>query len=186
VDSKKKGGRRFVLPMRRRQGDVERVTPARFLLFFALAAAAPAAAQPQSLGVFSTWAAFRDAARCYAITQPYGAGAAQEWRPFASIGHWPARGGGGQLHIRLSRQKREGSAVLIRIDGRSFQLVGGGRDAWAPDARADVEIQAAMRNGIELAVETRSTDGRLVRDLYRLRGAATAMDAAAIACARRR
>jgi hypothetical protein len=73
--------------------------------------------------------------------------------------------------------------VLIRIDGRSFQLRGGGRDAWAPDARADIEIQAAMRNGIELAVETRSTDGRLVRDLYRLRGAATAMDAAAIACA---
>lgn len=162
------------------------VTPARNLLLLAALSATPAAAQPQSLGIFSTWGAFRDGARCYAITQPYEAPAAQRWRPFASIGHWPARGPGGQLHIRLSREKRQGSAVLLRIDGRSHQLVGGGRDAWAPDPRADVEIQAAMRNGIELAVETRSVDGRPVRDLYRLRGAATAMDAAAIACARRR
>ena len=111
---------------------------------------------------------------------------AQGWRPFASVGHWPRRGPGGQLHIRLSREKRAASAVLLRIDGRSFQLLGRGRDAWAPDRQADLEIQAAMRHGIALSVETRSTDGRPVRDLYRLRGAATAMDAAAIACARRR
>lgn len=157
-----------------------------FLLLALGAAAVPAAGQPRPLGVFSTWGAFRDGARCYAITEPYRSPAPQGWRPFASIGHWPARGPGGQLHVRLSREKRQGSAVLIRIDGRSFQLVGGGRDAWAPDARADTEIQAAMRSGIELVVETRSADGAPVRDQYRLRGAATAMDAAAIACARRR
>ena len=148
--------------------------------------AVPVSAQPQSLGIFSSWGAFRDGARCYAITEPYEAPPPEGWRPFASIGHWPAGGPAGQLHVRLSREKRQGSAVLIRIDGRSFQLAGGGRDAWAPDPRADVEIQAAMRVGIELVVETRSTDGRPVRDLYRLRGAATAMDAAAIACASRR
>lgn len=162
------------------------MTPARTLFALFLAAAAPAAAQPQSLGIFSTWGAFRDGGRCYAIAQPYRAPPALAWRPFAAIGHWPGRGGGGQLHIRLSREKRPASAVLARIDGRSFQLVGGGRDAWAPDLRADVEIQATMRTGIDLVVETRATDGRLVRDQYQLRGAATAMDAAAIACARRR
>ena len=43
-----------------------------------------------------------------------------------------------------------------------------------------------MRTGIDLVVETRSIRGLLVRDRYRLRGAATAMDAAAIACAPRR
>jgi hypothetical protein len=42
-----------------------------------------------------------------------------------------------------------------------------------------------MRTGIEMSVETRSASGALVRDSYRLRGAATAIDAAAIACARR-
>jgi hypothetical protein len=39
-----------------------------------------------------------------------------------------------------------------------------------------------MRTGMEMAVETRSTEGLLVRDHYHLRGAATAMDAAAVAC----
>ena len=159
---------------------------AAFPIVLLLGAAAPALAQPQSLGVFATWGAFRDGARCYAITEPYEAPPTEGARPFASVGHWPARGGGGQLHLRLSRDKRPGSAVLIRIDGRSFQLAGGGRDAWAPDPQADSEIQSAMRTGLELVVETRATDGRPVRELYRLRGAATAMDAAAIACVRRR
>ena len=155
-------------------------------LILAGAWAASAAAQTRSLGIFGTWGAFRGEGRCYAITQPYEAPAAEGWRPFASVGHWPGRRRGGQLHVRLSREKRAGSAVLVRIDGRSFQLRGGGRDAWAPDARADAEIQAAMRTGIDMAVETRSALGLLVRDRYRLRGAATAMDAAAFACAPRR
>jgi len=82
--------------------------------------------------------------------------------------------------------KRPQSAVLLRIDERTFQLVGGGNNAWAPDARADAEIVAAMRTGIDLAIETRSVTGALIRDQYQLRGAATAIDAAAIACAARR
>jgi hypothetical protein len=155
-------------------------------LFLFIAMAAPAAAQPQSLGIFGSWGAFQGAGRCYAISEPFEAPPALGWHPFAAVGHWPARRGTGQLHVRLSREKRQGSAVLLNIDGRSFQLLGGGRDAWAPDARADQEIQAAMRTGLDMAVETRSTDGLLVREHYRLRGAATAMDAAAIACLSRR
>lgn len=148
--------------------------------------AVPALAQRQPLGIFGTWGAFRGDGSCYAIAQPWQAPAPEGWRPFVSIGHWPDRGLVNQLHIRLSRDKRDGSAVLLRIDGQVFQLTGGVRDAWAPDPRADDAIQDAMRTGIDLIVETRSTRGLLVRDRYRLRGAATAMDAAAVACARRR
>jgi hypothetical protein len=158
-----------------------RILPGLFLVL-----ASPAAAQPQSLGIFGMWGAFRGDESCYAIAEPFQAPRPEGWRPFISIGHWPDRRISGQLHVRLSREKRPGSAVLLRIDGRSFQLRGGGRDAWSPDARADDEIMAAMRTGIDMIVETRSTRGTLVRDQYRLRGAATAMDAAALACARRR
>ena len=171
--------------MRRKGGDVRPVTFLRRTALLLLLAASPAWGQRQSLGVFGAWGAFRDGGRCYAIAAPADAPAAEGWRPFASVGHWPGRRGG-QLHIRLSREKRSGSAVLARVDGRSFQLVGGGRDAWAPDGPADAEIRTAMRTGLDLVVETRSAQGRLVRDHYRLRGAATAMDAAAIACAPRR
>jgi hypothetical protein len=144
--------------------------------------ASPAVAQRQSLGVFGGWAAFRDPGRCYAIAAPVAGPRPEGWRPFLSVGHWPARGPGGQVHVRLSRAKRDGSAVLLRIDGQSFQLVGGGRDAWAPDGRADDAILAAMRTGLNLVVETRAADGARFRDGYQLRGAATAIDAAALAC----
>jgi hypothetical protein len=155
-----------------------------FPLFF-IALAAPAEAQTQSLGVFGTWGAFRGPQRCYAISEPLSAPGPGDGRGFASIGYWPSRGVAGQAYFRMSRAKREGSAVLLRIDDRTFQLRGGGADAWAADSAADAELVSAMRTGIEMSVETRSASGALVRDSYRLRGAATAIDAAAIACARR-
>jgi hypothetical protein len=44
---------------------------------------------------------------------------------------------------------------------------------------------AAMRTGIDMTVETRSTRGTLVRDQYRLRGAANRDGCRRSACARR-
>ena len=151
-----------------------------------LGVGAPVAAQQQSLGIFGLWGAFAERARCYAIAEPRQPAKAGEGRRFASVGWWPDRGVRGQIHIRFAQAKRPGSAVLMRIDDHTFQLSGGGADAWAPDVRADAEIVAAMRVGLEMTVETRNARGGLLRDSYTLRGAATALDAAAIACARRR
>ena len=151
-------------------------------IFVALAAA-PAAAQQRPLGVFGVWGAFADGGRCYAIARPSEAGS-RGTEPFASVGYWRPQGPSGQVHFRLSAEKRGESAVLLRIEGRTFQLFGRGWDAWAPDARADAELLTAMRTGMDMVVETRSTRGRLIRDRYRLRGAPSAIDAAALACAR--
>jgi hypothetical protein len=152
---------------------------------YCIVLATPALAQPQALGIYGTWGAFRGQDRCYAIAEPLQTPRPGDGRGFASVGYRPGLGGGGQAYFRLSRSKREGSAVLLRIDDRTFQLRGGGSEAWAEDPAADSELVSAMRTGIALSVETRSASGGLVRDSYRLRGAATAIDAAAIACARR-
>jgi hypothetical protein len=139
----------------------------------------------QSLGIFGSWGAFREKGRCYAIAKPEGGTRDREGRAFASIGYWPDRGARGQVYFRLSQPKRPASALLLRIDDRTFELSGGNDNAWAPDPRADAEIVAAMRSGLEMTVQTRSPTGASVRDSYRLRGAATAVDAAAVGCARR-
>ena len=157
------------------------VRPHNFILL-ALTLGAPAAAAPETIGIFSTWAALRDGGGCRAVAEPDGP--ARSGRPFAAISFVPSRGVRGQIAFRLARAKRPGSAILLRIDERTFQLIGGGADAWAPDVRADAAIVAAMRTGVAMSVETRSDTGGTMRDLYRLRGAATAIDAAAIACAR--
>ena len=154
-----------------------------FALVFLGFASAGVSQTQQSLGIFGSWGAFRENRRCYAIAAPEIHRRGSE--AFASIGYWPDRGARGQVSFRLSQEKRPASAILLRVDDQTFELAGGGTSAWAPDARADAEIVAAMRAGVEMSVQTRSQRGALVRDAYRLRGAATAIDAAAIACAKR-
>jgi hypothetical protein len=157
-----------------------------YLLLVAAGIAVPAAAQQRALGIFGLWGAFAETGRCFAISEPRVPTRAAFGRGFASVGWWPGRNVRGQLHIRLAERKRPGSAVLLRIHDRTFQLSGGEMDAWAPDARADADIVAALRSGLDMSVETRNARGALMRDVYALRGAASALDAAAIACAPRR
>lgn len=141
----------------------------------------------ESLGVYESWGAFRDASprRCFAIAEPVQAGAANRWRPFASVATWPAQRARNQVHIRLSAPRRPGAAVTLAIGDRRFQLVAGAADAWAPDARTDAAIVAAIRSGRSMSVETVAASGRAFADTYALKGAATAIDAAAIGCVRR-
>ena len=97
----------------------------------------------QSLGIFGSWGAFREDARCYAIARPEGGTRDRERKAFAAIGYWPNRGARGQVYFRLSQPKRPASALLLRIDDRTFELSGGGDNAWAPNPEADAEIVAA-------------------------------------------
>jgi hypothetical protein len=156
----------------------------RYFVVLLLAFAAPAPAARQTLGIFSLWGSFTEGGRCWAVAEPEGAPRRRSERAFAAV-TWSASGAPrGQLSFRLARPKRPGSAVLLRIDERVFQLIGGGVNAWAENARADAEIVSAMRTGVQMTIETRADDGTSLRDTYPLRGAATAIDAAAIACAR--
>ncbi|HYD38825.1 MAG TPA: hypothetical protein VEA60_14495, partial [Allosphingosinicella sp.] len=116
--------------------------PSRRLVLILLAATAPAAAQ-QPLGVFGLWGAFETAERCYAIAEPDREARPGDGPAYASVGYWPRRGVRGQAYFRLRRPKRPGSAVLLRIDERTFQLRGGGPHAWAADAAGDAAIVAA-------------------------------------------
>ncbi|QIG81690.1 hypothetical protein [Stakelama tenebrarum] len=141
------------------------------------------AAPRESLGVFESWGAFRDASprRCYAIAEPVRSRRGDP-RPFASIADWPGEHIRGQLHIRLSREKHPKAAVTLAIGERRFELIAGERDAWAPDTATDAAIVSAIRGGRSMSVETTARNGRAFADVYALGGAATAIDAAALGC----
>jgi len=147
---------------------------------------APAIAR-DSLGIFDNWGAFADASprRCYAIAQPIRPGGASGWRPFASIATWPGQGARNQLHIRLSRDRDPRARVTLSVGERRFELMAGNADAWAPDARTDAAVVAAIRSSRSMSVETLGRNGQPFADIYPLRGAATAIDAATLGCARR-
>ncbi len=135
-----------------------------------------------ALGTFDGWAAFRDDVpqRCYAIAQPVRS-AGGRVRPFASVANWPKVGIRSQLHIRLSREIPKGAQVSLLVDDRRFALVAGGVDAWAPDAANDAGIVNRLRSARGFTVEVRGA----FSESYALKGAATAIDAAALGCARR-
>ena len=165
--------------------------------FFRFAAAAlalvatPALAR-DSLGMFSGWGAFRDAAssaggpRCYAIAMAAPSTLAREYQPYAAVGTWPRRGLRSQVHFRLSRKLAPASAISLSIGRQRFALTGGGGDVWAADQRMDAAIVAAMRSASEMTVSARGADGRGFSNRWTLAGAATAMDAATIGCAQLR
>jgi hypothetical protein len=143
--------------------------------------AAPAVAREQ-VGVWRGWAAFRDPGRCYAIAAPLVAGGQNRWRAFASVGTWPVRGLRSSLHVRLSRERDRSVGVTLSVGERRFRLVANGVDAWAADAPSDRAIVAALRAGRAMSVEAVGVGGRPFADTYALTGAATAIDAAVLAC----
>ncbi|WP_036521005.1 hypothetical protein [Novosphingobium acidiphilum] len=138
------------------------------------------------LGVWNDWGAFRDAAvpRCYAIAmaidQPRQKRDAQ---PYFTVANWPRRGIRGEIHARLSREAAAGKPVTITIGGQRFAAVVNGFDIWATDRRGDAAIIAALRSDGDMTITARGRDGRPVRDIYHLAGAASAMDAASLGCA---
>jgi hypothetical protein len=153
----------------------------------ALLVTAPASAR-DTLGVFNSWGAFRDATpeRCYAIAQPdHIEGAGSGWHAFASVATWPALGKRNQLHLRLSRRYGGRTAPVLLVGEERFPLIAGGADAWAPDARTDAMIVATMRSERAMMVVADGVGGP-IRDAYLLKGAATAIDAAQLGCAKLR
>ncbi len=156
----------------------------KLLALLILAIAVPASAR-DTIGIYKGWGAFRDASpdRCYAIARPVMAGGRSGG--FASIATWPQRRLRASLHIRLGRERDRSAGVTLTIGERRFLLVANGLDAWATDAPSDRAIVAALRSGRSMSVEAVGVGGRPFADVYTLPGAATAIDAAVLACAAR-
>ena len=151
----------------------------RFAALALLALAAAPLAARESLGVYDGWAAFRDAspARCYAIAKAQAKTAAPA---YATVSLWPGKGVRGAVHLVLSREVAEKARLRLTVGDKRFDLVAKGRNAWAADGRGDAAIVAAMRSAARMSV----TGGGFT-DRYTLAGAATAIDAATVGCAKR-
>lgn len=154
------------------------------LLALGALAAAPALAR-DGLGIYSDWAAFRDPGepRCYAIAKAQPSTLQRDYQPYADVAWWPRKQVRGQVHFRLSRKVQPGGAITLSIGGQRIALNGGGGDAWAADKRGDAAIIAAMRSASQMTVSARDAAGRGFSNTWNLTGAATAMDAATVACA---
>lgn len=124
---------------------------------------------------FGRWAVFRDArtGRCRAMTLALGGQGA------ATLTFTLAPGLRPQLHLQL---RRPVSRAELRLEERRFPLLVRGAEAWAADARTDAAIVAGVRREGRLEVRANDAHGGHFRDSFTLAGAASAIDAAAVAC----
>jgi hypothetical protein len=91
----------------------------------------------------------------------------------------PRGGRRGEVSVLLNRPARADSSVMLTIKDAPFLLVGRGDRAWSRGRAQEAAIIAAMRGGGGMRVEARDQRGGRIVDRYDLRGAATAIDAAA-------
>lgn len=146
-----------------------------------LTAAAPAAATIVYAG--PAWAAIDRGGRCEALSRSMRIAAKRKVQAIAGFSFTPDRRQWGEFHARLRRLPRAGAAVMLRIDQQPFLLVSRGNWAWSEGPSQEQAIIAALRNGRGMTVESRDGAGARFVDPYSLDGAATAIDAAAAACA---
>ena len=158
-----------------------RYEASRALLAAAALVACGGAAAPQIVFAGEQWAAIDFGSRCEARSK--GLWARKGTEPFAGFAF--DRGGArqGQFYVHLSRPARPGATVIATIGSQPFMLAGKGDWAFSRNVEQQRSILDAARYGRSMRLESRDTNGRRVVDRYLLSGAATAIDAAAAACA---
>ena len=129
------------------------------------------------------WAAIDRGAACEALSRSVRIAAKGKVQAEAGFTFSADRRRWGEFHARLRRMPREGAAVMLNVGGQPFLLVSRGNAAWSAGPLQEQAIIAALRGGNGMSVESRDGGGRRFIDPYSLEGAATAIDAAAAACA---
>jgi hypothetical protein len=153
-----------------------------FLLFLVgLATAADAAGNVLYAG--GAWAAIDRGPMCEALSRSLRIAAKGKVQAQAGFSFSADRRHWGEFHAQLRRMPRQGAAVMLRIDDRPFLLISRANQAWSDGPVQEQAIIAALRGATSMSVESRDGAGQRFVDPYSLDGAATAIDAAAAACA---
>jgi len=158
-------------------------TMLRALCLIFISAAAAASARPAVLYAGPAWAAIDRGSSCEALSRSVRIAAKGKVQAIAGFSFTPDHRRWGEFHTRLRRMPRPGAAVMLHIDNQPFMLVSRGNQAWSDGPLQEQAIIAALREASAMSVESRDGSGQRFVDPYALDGAATAIDAAAAACA---
>jgi len=129
------------------------------------------------------WAAIDRGSTCEALSRSVRIAAKGKVQAEAGFTFSADRRHWGEFHAQLRRMPRSGAAVMLRVDNQPFLLVAQRNQAWSDGPLQERAIVAALRNATSMSIESRDGAGQRFIDPYSLDGAATAIDAAAAACA---
>ena len=129
------------------------------------------------------WAAVDRGGTCEALSRSVRIAAKGKVQATAGFAFSADRHRWGEFHAVLRRMPRPGASVMLRVGDQPFLLVSRGNLAWSSGPLQEQAIIAAVRGASGMSVESRDSAGHSFADPYSLDGAATAIDAAAAACA---
>lgn len=144
------------------------------------------AAKP--LGAFKDWAAHTDGKAkskiCWIYSEPQKDEGKykKRGRIYALVTHRPGEKVTNQVQFTAGYTFKKGSAVVVRIGPKKFELFTNADSAWARNVKDDAALVAAMRAGKSMIVTGQSSRGTKTKDTYSLSGSSAALKAINKAC----
>lgn len=98
------------------------------------------------------------------------------------VSNWPADNVTGEISVKMGYPLKPGIPVEIDIGGAKFQLFTKGEGAYVEKTEDEKKVVEAMKAGVTMVVQGRSTRGTLTTDEYSLNGVTDALASSAKAC----
>lgn len=150
------------------------------LSVFSLSMASAHAAEPRSLGTFSTWEAWElddeGGKVCYMLSPPTKHAGAYKSRGdiYALVTHRPAEGTKNVFSYIAGYEYQAKSEAKLKVGDTTFALFTQGETAWAPDANTDNAIAEAIHKGSSMVMTGTSGRGTATTDTFSLKGSGEA------------
>ena len=152
------------------------------ILILLAAARGASAADPEQLGTFKDWTAFRfsdsNGVVCYVLTSP------DEMLPknvnhggvFFLITNWIAQETNGQPSVLTGYDFKDDSPVTLEIGGAKWNMFTKAKGAWLRGADEEQALIAAMRKGSSMRIKGTSARGTATEYRISLAGISAALD----------
>ena len=147
-----------------------------------LSTGAGAAQTPTRVSQFNDWGSYsydaNGAKVCYVLTTP------KTMQP-SSVDHGDIfflvtqKGGKAATYepqVVMGYPMKDGSKVVVTIDGKAFSMFTRGESAWMENAAEEPQIVAALRNGKAMKVDATSQRGTATNYTYSLAGVSAALN----------
>ncbi|WP_062210416.1 invasion associated locus B family protein [Aureimonas sp. AU12] len=147
-----------------------------------LSGAASAAQTPTRVSQFNDWGSYSyDASGgkvCYVLSTP------KTMQPpsvdhgdiFFLVSQKPGKAAAYEPQVVMGYPMREGSKVVVDIDGKKFSMFVRGESAWMENAAEEPQLVAALRNGKAMKVDATSQRGTATNYTYSLAGVTAALN----------
>jgi Invasion associated locus B (IalB) protein len=161
-------------------------------VFLMMAGSAVAQESTNNVANMTDWSVFmeEDPKECWGVSKPTESTASRDGAPVQVqrgdalyfVTFRPGAGSAGEVSYTGGYPFAEGSTVNVTIGTDTFELFTDGEWAWPAAPEADAALLAAMKNGTDAILTSRSGRGNEIKDTFSLLGFTAAMEEAEKRC----